>query len=51
MKAGWQGDGAERIDEPVRHREVKEVWEAVRSTVKKECFRNELKASDWVHYF
>jgi hypothetical protein len=44
MKSGWQGDGVERIDEPVRHREVKEVWGAVRSTVKKECFRNEVKA-------
>jgi hypothetical protein len=28
----------------VRHREVKEAWEAVRNIVKKECFRNEVKA-------
>jgi len=44
MKSGWQGDEAERIDEPVKHREVKEVLEAVRNIVKKECFRNEVKA-------
>jgi len=44
MKSGWQGVGADRIDEPVRHREVKEVWEAVRNIVKKDCFPNEVKA-------
>jgi hypothetical protein len=35
----------------VRLKEDTEVWEAVRNIVKKERYRNEVKAWDWVHYF
>jgi hypothetical protein len=50
-KAAWQMEEEERINILVRHKEARNIWEVIRTIVKKMDLKNDVNPCDWVKYF